>query len=68
MTDLRDRIAAAALNAYEGHENAWAQSEGDIVRRDWLEVADAVIAALGLNEIQPGSNWPRMIGEEAADD
>ena len=48
MSELRDRIAAAALNAYEGHDRAWADSEGDIKRRDWFDVADAVIAALAL--------------------
>ena len=49
MTDsLRDRIAAVAYNAYAGYDTAWDQSEGDILRKDWLEVADAVIAELGL--------------------
>ena len=49
MTDsLRDRIAAVAYNAYAGYDTAWDQSEGDILRKDWLEVADAVIAELRL--------------------
>lgn len=48
MRSLRDRIAAAALNAYEGNSEAWNWSERDRKRRDWLDVADAVIAELGL--------------------
>ena len=46
--DLRTRIAAAALNAYAGIDTAWEMSEGDIRRRDWLEIADAVIRELGM--------------------
>ena len=46
--DLRTRIAAAALNAYAGTETAWDMSEGDVRRKDWLEIADAVIRELGL--------------------
>lgn len=46
MRSLRDRIAAAALNAYEGNSEAWNWSERDRKRRDWLDVADAVIREL----------------------
>ena len=49
MTDnLRDRIAAVTYNAYAGYDTAWDQSEGDILRKDWLEVADTIIAELRL--------------------
>ena len=49
--DFRTRIAAAALNAYAGTETAWAMSEGDIRRKDWLEIADAVIRELDANYV-----------------
>ena len=48
--DLRTRIAAAALNAYAGTETAWDMSEGDVRRKDWLEIADAVIRELTLDK------------------